>query len=53
MPQLRAPSAGGVIVRIYNDQLIWWTVYDDAGRQVCDKYSHAWSCNLPSAGDYS
>lgn len=51
--KLRAPAAGGVVVRIYNDQLIWWTVYDDAGRQVCDKYANAWSCNLPAAGDYT
>lgn len=51
--KMHATAAGGVVVRIDNDQLIWWTVYDDAGKQVCDKYSDAWSCDLPAAGDYT
>jgi hypothetical protein len=51
--KLRTPAAGGVVVRIYNDQSIWWTVYDNAGRQVCDKFANAWSCNLRAAGGYT
>ena len=51
--KLRSPSSGGVAVRIYDGQQLWWTVYDDSGAQVCDKYSDAWSCNLPVAGDYT
>jgi hypothetical protein len=51
--QLRTPAAGGVLVRIYDDQQIWWTVFDDAGERVCDKYADAWSCQLPAAGGYT
>lgn len=51
--KLRVPSAGGVDVRLYNEQLIWWDVYDDAGAQVCDKYTDAWSCYLPAGGAYT
>jgi hypothetical protein len=51
--KLRTPAAGGVLVRIYDGQSMWWTVYDDAGRQVCDKYADARACSLPSAGGYT
>ncbi|GIE95828.1 hypothetical protein [Paractinoplanes rishiriensis] len=51
--KLRTPATGGVLVRIDEDQSIWWTVFDDAGRQVCDKHSNSWSCNLPAAGAYT
>ncbi|MCU7725327.1 hypothetical protein ODJ79_16490 [Actinoplanes sp. KI2] len=51
--KLRTPAAGGVAVRIYDDQQVWWTVYDNAGTQVCDKYSQASSCPLSAAGDYT
>lgn len=51
--KLRAPAAGGVAIRLDNDQDISWTVYDNAGQRVCDKYDSAWSCKLPAAGDYT
>jgi hypothetical protein len=51
--KLRVSAAGGELVRIYNGQSIWWTIFDDAGRQVCDKYANARSCPLPSSGAYT
>ncbi|MEU7909429.1 hypothetical protein [Actinoplanes sp. NPDC049118] len=51
--KLRASSAGGVAVRIFNDQSIWWNLYDDAGHVVCDKYESLRACQLPAAGDYT
>jgi hypothetical protein len=51
--KLRAPAAGGEDIRLSNAAQIWWTVYDDAGAQVCDKFSSAWSCNLAAAGNYT
>ncbi|HET6482195.1 MAG TPA: hypothetical protein VFG35_19480 [Actinoplanes sp.] len=51
--KLRAPSTGGVAIRIHNDQLIWWNLYDDAGHQACDKYENLRACQLPASGDYT
>ncbi len=51
--KLRAPAAGGVAVRIYNDQSIWWTLYDDAGHETCNRYDNLRACQLPAAGDYT
>jgi hypothetical protein len=51
--KLRTPVGGGVVVRIHDDQQVWWSVYDNAGRQVCDKYGQASSCPLPAAGGYT
>ncbi|MDY7090651.1 MAG: hypothetical protein SYR96_36880 [Actinomycetota bacterium] len=51
--KLRAPSAGGVSVRIHNDQSLWWNLYDDAGQRLCDKYENRRACTLPASGDYT
>ncbi|MFI5936720.1 hypothetical protein [Actinoplanes sp. NPDC051494] len=51
--QLHASSAGGVVVRIHNDQSIWWRLYDEAGQEICDKYASLRACQLPAAGDYT
>ncbi|MEV4283682.1 hypothetical protein [Actinoplanes xinjiangensis] len=51
--KLRAQPGGGVAVRIHEDQSVWWDVYDDAGRKVCDKYDGLRSCTLPAAGDHT
>jgi hypothetical protein len=51
--KVKAPAAGNVAVRFDPAQYLWWTVYDDAGRQVCDKYTHERACPLPTAGDFT
>lgn len=51
--KLRAPSAGGVAVRIHNDQLIWWSLYDNVGQEVCNQYDSRRACDLPAAGSYT
>ncbi len=50
--KLRMPSAGTVGVRISPSQLIYWYLYDDAGRVVCESHNTR-SCHLPAAGDYT
>ncbi|WP_143133967.1 hypothetical protein [Actinoplanes philippinensis] len=51
--QLRTSTAGGVAVRIHDDQSVWWNLYDDAGLKVCDKYENAYACPLPVSGNYT
>jgi hypothetical protein len=51
--ELTAPVAGLVAIRFNPGQDLWWTLYDNAGQQVCDKYSNLHACRLPAAGDYT
>lgn len=51
--KLRAPSAGGVAVRMHNSQSTWWILYDDAGRRICHEYENLRGCPLPASGDYT
>ncbi|MEV4754098.1 hypothetical protein AB0J86_03145 [Micromonospora sp. NPDC049559] len=41
-----------VAVRIDQDQLLWWSVHDVAGKTICDKYSNPRSCKLQGDGPY-
>ncbi|SCG78505.1 hypothetical protein GA0070609_5608 [Micromonospora echinaurantiaca] len=51
---LSIPTAGPVTVRFswIDEQKLLWTLYDDAGQQVCSK-SSAWYCALPTAERYT
>jgi hypothetical protein len=51
--RLRGQQAGGVLLRIHDDQSMWWNVYDNAGQKVCDKHENLRACPLPAAGDYT
>lgn len=51
--KLTAPSAGMVAIRIAPDQDVVWTLYDDAGQPVCEKYPNFRDCQLPAAGNYT
>jgi hypothetical protein len=49
-----ADAPGPVLVRINPpSQYVGWTIYDHAGRGVCDAYSASRYCNLPEAGRYA
>jgi hypothetical protein len=52
---LTAPAAGAVVVRFnqFANQYLWWTVYDVAGKQICEKWANARSCALPAGGSYT
>ncbi|MEV4664350.1 hypothetical protein AB0J85_20660 [Micromonospora echinofusca] len=47
-------AAGAVLVRFnqFADQHLDWRVYDTDGKRVCEEWSGARSCALPSAGSY-
>ncbi len=51
--KLTTAIAGMVSIRVNPDQNIWWTLYDNAGQQVCDKSSNVNGCPLSAAGDYT
>jgi hypothetical protein len=51
--KLRIPVAGGVTVRIFEDQSLWWSLYDDAGREICNKYESLRTCWVPAAGAHT
>ncbi|WP_446211795.1 hypothetical protein [Micromonospora sp. IBSANI012] len=52
---LTSSTPGAVVVRFnrYQDQYLSWRVYDAAGRRICDEYSSARHCALPTAGTYT
>ncbi|MCP2327527.1 hypothetical protein HDA40_006034 [Hamadaea flava] len=47
------PETVGVRFSQFEDQYLWWWIYDNAGRQVCEKYSNADGCPLSAAGQYT
>jgi hypothetical protein len=51
--KIRASAAGLVAIRFSPDQSLFWTVYDNAGQAVCDRFSNFSSCALPASGDYT
>ncbi|WP_144124864.1 hypothetical protein [Catellatospora sichuanensis] len=51
--KLQTTVAGNVAIRFEPDQSLWWTVYDDAGSPVCEKYTNQHACPLPAVGDYT
>jgi hypothetical protein len=51
--KVKAPKAGVVAIRIDPDQDVVWTLYDDAGQQVCSEYPSPRHCQLAAAGDYT
>ncbi|GAA4456555.1 hypothetical protein GCM10023170_051450 [Phytohabitans houttuyneae] len=51
--KVKAPKAGAVAVRVDPDQDVLWTLYDDAGQQVCSEYPSPRYCRLPVAGNYT
>ncbi|HEY0699341.1 MAG TPA: hypothetical protein VGD43_16200, partial [Micromonospora sp.] len=52
---LSSATAGAVVVRFneYADQYLNWRLYDADGRKVCEEWSDARSCALPTAGSYT
>ncbi|MGW1059504.1 hypothetical protein [Micromonospora rubida] len=52
---LTANEAGAILVRFnrFQDQYLWWTMYDAAGQLICDEYSSQRYCALPAAGSYT
>jgi hypothetical protein len=51
--KLTARAPGPVVIRFSPSQSLPWTLYDNAGQKVCEKYYNARSCRLPAAGDYT
>jgi hypothetical protein len=51
--KIQASAAGLVAIRLSPDQNVFWTVYDNAGQQVCDRFSNYNSCPLPAGGAYT
>ncbi|WBB65949.1 hypothetical protein [Micromonospora sp. WMMD812] len=50
---LKTTAPTTVVVRLGPDQLLPWRIVNDAGQQVCEKYSADRYCLLPAAGAYT
>jgi hypothetical protein len=50
---LTASAAGPAFIRVKRDQDVSWTLYTDAGQQVCEAGFTDAPCTLPAAGQYT
>ncbi|GAA2355091.1 hypothetical protein Cme02nite_69040 [Catellatospora methionotrophica] len=51
--RLHAAAAGPVALRFNPEQSINWSVYDDAGQRICERWAERRYCDLTTVGDYT